>query len=105
MLEVDTATGTLRILLVVLLQGGQIVALALTVRIVAHYYSLQSPEVIKSPQCFVHPDFPRQTHAGMFWRQLRKVQHADRQPRVAMLRNPFSGGLHSRLFLCMDCLG
>ena len=99
MLEVNAATGTLRILLKVLLDSCQIIALASAVRVVAHYDSFQPRNVIKSSQCFVHPDFPRQPDAGMFRRQFRKVQQADRQPRVPMLRNPFSGRLQSRLIL------
>ena len=99
MLEVNAATGTQGIRLKVSLQGGQIIGFAAAVRIVPDNDSLRPTHVVKSPQCFVHPDFSRQTNARLFRRQSREMQYVEIKPRVAMLRDPFSGDFQSRLVL------
>ena len=99
MLEVNAATGTLRIFLKVPLQGGQIIGFAAAVRIIPHNDSLRPTRVVKSSQRFVHPDFSRQPDARLLHRQSREMKRVESKPWVAMLRDPFSGDFQSRLVL------
>src|SRR5437899_2234042 len=105
MFEVNTATGTPRTLRKVPLDGRQIIGRASAICIIANDDSLQPPEVIKTPQGFIHPDFAGQPHAAMFAGQFRKMKRMESQPRVAMLLDPCSRDFQSPMILRTDFRG